>query len=458
MEFKLPEIGEGVHEGELIRWLVKNGDSVTQDQPLIEVMTDKATVEVPSPSAGVISGIASKEGDMIKVGQLLAQIANTAKTDSATQAAAPKEQPKQVVSSVPAQGAEAAPNSGRDAARAPQSTTVSAAGAGSVGPYVSALDSHNASSVPAAPIVRVMAAQAGVDLSAVPATGPAVGGRARVLEEDLLKFLNGRTSASATPVAVAATPMAMPAPRSFSFGGSVSEEVERKPVRGLRRVIAQAMVRSKYTAPHYSYVDEFECSALVALREEAKALAEKQGIKFTYLPFIVKALVGALREFPVANSSLEESNGNMELVYKKFFHIGVAVATPDGLVVPVIKHADKKTLLEIAQEIAYLSQKVRDGKATGEDLKGSTFTITSMGNIGGLFATPIINYPEVGILGVYKVQEKPIVQNGQIVVGKTMHLSLSLDHRVVDGAVGGNFCNAIISRLQNPAKLLLEMV
>jgi pyruvate dehydrogenase E2 component (dihydrolipoamide acetyltransferase) len=216
------------------------------------------------------------------------------------------------------------------------------------------------------------------------------------------------------------------------------------------------MVKSKYTAPHYSYVDEFECSDLIKFREQAKEVAESYGIKFSYLPFIIKAVVAALKEFPIVNSTLEDTANGQELVYKKFYHIGFAVATDEGLIVPVIKHADQKSLLQIAKELVELSDKVRAGKATADELKGSTFTITSMGNLGGIFAMPIINYPEAGILGVYKIQEKPIVQKGQIVVGNMMTLSLSLDHRIVDGAVGSKFCSAIINRLANPAKLLLE--
>jgi pyruvate dehydrogenase E2 component (dihydrolipoamide acetyltransferase) len=389
---------------------------------------------------------------MIKVGAVLAQIEGGAA--SAKAAAAPAA-PTQ--SAIPAAAIITSAPKFQEAPKAvvlpPQSASA----------YMSAHDALSATSVPAAPIVRAMALDAGVDLSMVPATGPKVGERSRVLEEDLIRFLSSKDLAPATSaptsngiakVATAPAPATLALPqRNFGTG----EEVGRKPVRGLRRVIAQAMVKSKYTAPHYSYVDEFECSELVALREQAKVAAEKYGVKMTYLPFIIKALVGALKEFPIANSSLEETPNGMELVYKKFYHIGFAVATNDGLVVPVIKHADKKTLLEIAAELKTLSDKVRAGKAGPDDLKGSTFSITSRGNIGGLFATPIINYPEVGILGVYKVQEKPIVKDGQIVIGKTMHLSLSLDHRVVDGAVGGAFCNAIIERLANPSRLLLEM-
>jgi len=469
MEFKLPEIGEGVQEGELIKWLVKEGDLVTADQAILEVMTDKATVEVPSPVAGKISGISAKEGQMIKVGQTLALIegGGAAATEKVGGKATSEITPATPVpTSAPA-----------------SNTTTSTSGNGNGShsvvpsqPYTSAIDNLSASSVPAAPIVRLMAQAAGVSLTQVPGSGPQVGNQSRVLEEDLIKFLNTANSPSrssgvgavsagaATFGSAAATPTPNVAKATSSFtvpvrNFSQSEEVERKPLRGLRRVISNAMVKSKFTAPHYSYVDEFECSSLVALREEAKKLGEKMGVKITYLPLIVKAVVGALRQFPIVNSSLVDlADGTQEVVTKKFFHIGIAVATPDGLVVPVIKNADQKSLIEIAHEINTLSDKVRAGKATSEELKGSTFSITSMGNIGGLFATPIINYPEVGIMGVYKVQEKPLVQNGQIVIGKTMHISLSLDHRVVDGAVGGYFANAIIERLQNPARLMMEMI
>lgn len=476
MEFKLPEIGEGVHEGELIRWLVKDGDVVKTDQALLEVMTDKATVEVPAPVGGKISGLVGKEGDMIKVGQTLAQIQEGAAgaSASAPQAAPAKPAPQQQAAPAPQAAApqqQQAPQQQRPTApQAPMGATSGGAGA-----YTGALEAHGAGSVPAAPIVRAMAQRSGVDLSSVPGSGPSVGGQNRVLEEDLLRYLQGGNGGgmAATPAAAprAAAPMSAPQaqrpsapaapqrPLVLPSLGNVSEEVERKPLRGLRRVISNAMVRSKFTAPHYAYVDEFECSALVEMREQAKKIAEPMGVKISYLPFIVKALVAALKEFPIANSSLEDKpDGTQEIVLKKFYNIGIAVATDDGLVVPVIKHADRKSLLQIAVEMVDLSNRARAGKLAPDELKGSTFSITSMGNIGGLFATPIINYPEVGILGVYKVQKKPVVQDDQIVIGQTMHLSLSLDHRVVDGAVGGQFCNALISRLTNPARLLLDLI
>lgn len=479
MNFELPEIGEGVQEGELIAWKVKVGDVVKIDQTLVEVMTDKATVEIPSPVAGTVKEIKAAEGDRIKVGQAILVIEEGAsakaeapkKTEAAPKPEAPKATqqaqttPKETVTNVPA----------------PDKTTAAPTETGSQvlknGNGNSAYTGNfqvEAGNVPASPYVRSLAAKAGVDLRNVQGSGPEVGGVARILEEDVLKFVDTQGRAATTSgapvsyasagglqkvesskaVAQSSTPSKQLPVQNFNF----EEAVERKPVRGLRRVIAQAMVRSKYTAPHFSYVDEFECSNLMALREEMKKSAESYGIKFSYLPFVVKALVSALKEFPEVNSSLEEKDGQMELIIKKFYHIGIAVATDSGLIVPVIKHADKKSLLQIAHEIQTLSAKTRAGKATSEELKGSTFSITSMGNVGGQFATPIINYPEVAIMGVYKIQEKPVVKNGQIVVGHTMTLSLSCDHRVVDGAVAGYFCNAVIDRLANPSKLMLEMI
>ncbi len=475
MNFELPEIGEGVQEGELIAWKIKIGDSVKMDQTLVEVMTDKATVEIPSPVAGVVKEIKAAEGDRIKVGQVIVVIDEGASAGKeAPKTAAPKAEapkateskaaPAEVITNVPASSMVTAP---------PTETTSTQQTNGNI-PYSGNFNVENGS-VPASPYVRSLAAKAGVDLRNIKGSGPMVGDVARVLEEDVLKFVDTQGKAattSAAPVSYASagglqkiesrtpTSSSNKAPtkqlptQNFNF----EEIVERQPLRGLRRVIAQAMVRSKYTAPHFSYVDEFECSNLMALREEMKKSAEQYGIKFSYLPFVVKALVGALKEFPQVNASLEEKDGQAELILKKFYHIGIAVATDSGLIVPVIKHADKKSLLQIAQEIQTLSEKTRTGKATSEELKGSTFTITSMGNVGGLFATPIINYPEVAIMGVYKIQNKPIVKEGQIIVGNTMTLSLSCDHRVVDGAVAGYFCNAVIDRLANPAKLMLEMI
>jgi len=456
MDFVLPDLGEGVQEGELMNWLVKNGDKVEQDQPLLEVMTDKATVEIPAPNDGVIDGIKTTEGDILKVGQVLGSIGSSGASKTAATSTPPPPTPP--AKEAPSQTVQAAAPKSKDWFNSVVENKEQESYAKNTNDTFKASDT-----VVAAPLVRVMAQKEGVDLNAVKGTGPAVGGVKRVLEKDLINFLNSSSSSSqAAPVmAAVAAPVAAQAVQALPTRSLVQgeEKEERVPLRGLRRVISQAMVKSKFTIPHYSYVDEFECSSFVEMRLQAKKLAATYGVKMTYLPFIVKALVGALREFPEANSSLVDlGDGKMELVKKSYYHIGFAVSTKDGLLVPVIKHADKKTLLEIAVEMAELSQKARDGKATKDELSGSTFTITSMGNIGGLFATPIINYPESGILGVYKVRDVPVVKDDQVVPGKMMTLSLSLDHRVIDGAVGGHFCNALIKRLQNPAQLLMEMV
>lgn len=482
MNFEVPELGEGVQEGELIAWKVKVGDTVSMDQPLLEVMTDKATVEIPSPVAGTIKEIKAAEGDRLKIGQVILVIEEGAKASEAASAPAP------ATPSAPAAAPQAAHQQVHAKAEAANTSSASNVasnvasnnGGSYSGDFQKSFDSSN---VPASPYVRSLAAKAGVDIRHVKGSGPMAGNIARVLEEDVLRFIDTQGRAATTSGASQASSSVssgglqrVEAPRAAISSGSLAkvapaptkqlpvndfnfeEVVERKPLRGLRRVIAQAMVRSKFTAPHFSYVDEFECTSLMALREEIKKSAESYGIKFSYLPFIVKAVVAALKEFPQVNASLEEKDGNAELIYKKFYHIGIAVSTENGLIVPVIKHADKKSLLQIAHEIQTLSEKTRSGKATAEELKGSTFSITSMGNIGGTFATPIINYPEVAIMGVYKIQQKPVVKNGQVVVGNTMNLSLSCDHRVVDGAVAGQFCNAVIDRLAHPSKLMLEMI
>jgi pyruvate dehydrogenase E2 component (dihydrolipoamide acetyltransferase) len=482
MNFEVPELGEGVQEGELIAWKVKVGDTVSMDQPLLEVMTDKATVEIPSPVAGTIKEIKAAEGDRLKIGQVILVIEEGAKASAAASAPAPAAPP------APQAAAPIANQQVHTKAEAATTSLASNVASNNGGAYAGDFQkSFDSSNVPASPYVRSLAAKAGVDIRQVKGSGPMAGNVARVLEEDVLRFIDtqGRaaTTGGASQVSSSVSSgglQRVEAPRSMTSvatsSGSLTkvapaptkqlpvndfnfeEVVERKPLRGLRRVISQAMVRSKFTAPHFSYVDEFECTSLMALREEIKKSAESYGIKFSYLPFIVKAVVSALKEFPQVNASLEEKDGNAELIYKKFYHIGIAVSTENGLIVPVIKHADKKSLLQIALEIQTLSEKTRSGKATAEELKGSTFSITSMGNIGGTFATPIINYPEVAIMGVYKIQQKPVVKNGQVVVGNTMNLSLSCDHRVVDGAVAGQFCNAVIDRLAHPSKLMLEMI
>ncbi|MEA3137681.1 MAG: hypothetical protein QOC71_1962, partial [Thermoplasmata archaeon] len=307
----------------------------------------------------------------------------------------------------------------------------------------------------AAPAVRRYAREKGVDLASVPATGP----NGRVMRDDVDKVLAGGATRPATAHHEASAPMQAPAGGArFSYAdvkySTDPSREERVPLRGLRRTISKAMERSKFTATHFTYVAEVDCDKLVSLREAAKKVADEKGVKLSYLPFIAKAAVAALKKHPDVNVAFDETTS--EIVKKRYYHIGIAMATDAGLIVPVVKDADKKGILDIAREIADLSDRTKAGKAKLEELTGSTFTITSLGKMGGLLATPILNYPEVAIMGVHEMKQVPVVKNGQIVIGWRMNLSFSFDHRIVDGYNGALFANTLLSYLEDPQLLLLE--
>ncbi len=386
-QFKLPDIGEGVVEGEIVKWLVADGDSIHEDQPLVEVMTDKATVEIPSPVAGKVAKRHGQEGGTISVGAVLVEID--------TGNGAPKQQAKSVK---------------REMA-------------------VPLRRSQHAMDVLATPAVRRLARERGVDLSKVRGSGPA----GRITMEDLSQH-----QPEPEKPAVAAPTTA------------TGETEETLPYRGLRRKIGERMITSKRTAAHYTYVEEVDVSELSRVRN---IYNEMSGGRLTYLPFIIKAVVEGLRKYPLLNSSLDEENGVIRV--KHYYNIGIATATEDGLIVPVIKAADQKSVLDLAKEIARLSEAAKAGKIKVEDLKGGTFTITSLGSLGGLMATPIINYPEVAILGLHKISPRPVVKDNQVVVREMMNLSISLDHRVVDGAVAAQFIAHVRMYLENPGLLAL---
>ena len=301
----------------------------------------------------------------------------------------------------------------------------------------------------AAPATRRRARELGVDLRQIPGSGP----RGRITNDDLKNFGAG---GAAQPAAARAAgggggghsfaPISIPP-------APAGREEERTPFRGMRRKIAEAMTRSKFTATHFTYVDDIDVTELVALRTEAKAMYADDGINITYLPFIMKAIVPAMKAFPMMNASLDEQT--QELVVKKYYNFGIATDTDNGLVVPVIKDIDRKSIVELAKELQELAARTRDGKVSMDDLTGGTFSITNAGNIGGLFATPVINFPEVAILGVHAIKDAAIVKDGRVVVGKKMYLSVSIDHRIVDGATGAHWMNVIVDALKQPKKLLL---
>lgn len=450
--FKLPDVGEGIHEAEIVRWLVNVGDTVREFDPIVEVQTDKALVELPAPASGQILEIKAQAGDLAHVGDVIVVIgegaAVAATSGGAVTGAAVSHEPS------PAQNSySVGPNSqAEDQANTLHTGTTATVVAGRV---------------LATPATRKLARELGVDLKLVPATGK--GGR--VTKEDVQRFQAGGGSAAvaqaagdgvtqttphqeqAAPVAPAtpAKPLAPAAPVSVAAAATD----ERVPLRGLRRTIAQAMVRSAFTAPHVTAFDDVDMTAMIAYRKEANALLADRGVKLTYLPFILKALVSALKAHPFLNAHMDDERG--EIVLKKEYNLGIAVDTPDGLMVPVLKNVEKKSILDIAQEINVLIEKTKNRTLEVSDMKGGTFTVTNMGPIGGLFATPILNYPEVGIIGIHKIEEKPVVRNGEIVIRSMMNLSLSFDHRVIDGAESVRFTNHVKKLLENPNLLFLEM-
>jgi len=426
IEFKLPEIGEGVIEGEIVKWLVAPGVGFAANDAIVEVMTDKTTVEIPAPFDGVMQEHRAAEGDVRAVGSVIAMLS---------------------------QGPAAA------AAPTPSPTPTPAALRAEVGLTPPQRTDPNILATPAA---RALARAHDIDLAAVP-----VDERGRITKRDVVEARE-RGTALAPPApaptpaptqAVAAprpapAPAPVPAPAPIARREVASAEDEFIPFRGVRRRIAEGLVRSFTTAVHYTYVEQIDVGQLVELRDRAKAAAAQQGVSLSYLPFIVKAVCHALKKFPIVNAQLDEPNGRV--ILHKRYHIGVAAATEQGLMVPVIHDADQLSLLDIAREIKRLGDGAKSGRLARDELTGSTFSITSLGTIGGVLATPILNYPEVGILGVHAIRKVPIVTpDDQIAIGHIMNLSVSLDHRVVDGFEGASFLQEVRRYLEDPTLLLL---
>jgi pyruvate dehydrogenase E2 component (dihydrolipoamide acetyltransferase) len=446
-EFKLPDIGEGVVEGEIVAWKVTVGQAVAEDQPLVEVMTDKATVEIPSPRAGTVVALNGGEGEVVNVGATIVVLDDGSNgegsvTNGAAEAGTGTE--RLALDELPgAKGAPATPPA--DTARLVKPPSpVKADKAFKTAAPVS--NPATRGKVLATPATRRVARELGIDLGTVPGTGPS----GRITKADVVAFSEGRRAFggdSGGGAGLGFTHTAVPP-------GTGPEE--RIKVIGLRRKISEAMVRSSLTIPHYSYVDEVDFTELVLLRKRINADLTARGEgKVSYLPFIMKACWIAFRDFPHVNSLYDNTTG--EIVVKKYFNCGLATDTPNGLFVSVVRDIPGKTIVDLAQEIRDVTTRVREGKAAREDLTDATFTITSIGNIGGLFATPIINYPEVAILGVNKIVERPVVRDGEIVVRHMTHLSPSFDHRVIDGAVGARFVSRLKALLESPGLLLASL-
>ncbi len=446
---QLPELGEGVTEGELVKWLVKPGDKIEADQTVAEMMTDKATVEVPSPSAGVVKELRSKEGEVVEVGHVMLVIeTDGVSVSSSSGATAPVAAPQK-----PAPGPASAQAPGlAPAAMAakPAATVAASAVGGGVAIHPPVADSK----ILATPATRRLAREMGVDINVLKGSGVA----GRVTRDDVAHQGAGATAAGTPSFPADLRAPGIPRPAYQGVGGAQEERVA---IRGIRKKIAENMQMANQIIPHITLADEANVTALVTMRENLKAKAEKTGIKITYLPFVMKSLIATVREFTMFNASIDDNA--QEIVYKKYFNIGFAADTPNGLVVPVLKNADQKTISHLSNEIGELAKKARDGKLALDEMKGATITITNIGSIGSTFATPIINHPEVAILGMYKLQEKPVVKRGpdgaiDIDVIKTMNFTITADHRLIDGAVAARFLQALIGRLENPGVLMLDMI
>jgi pyruvate dehydrogenase E2 component (dihydrolipoamide acetyltransferase) len=402
-EFKLPDIGEGVHEGEITKWFVKEGDPVMENDPVVEVMTDKVTVQIPSPVTGKVLERRAKEGEIVKVGSTIVVFGNAGEAVSAAAPAAASATP--------------APPSPSGPPAPPPARAVE---------------------VLAAPAVRRLARELGVDLAAVRGSGPS----GRILEADVRATKGGPTLAHPSPAT---------APRAAVTVAVGAEE--RIPIHGLRKRIYDKMAKSNTTAAHFTYVEEVDMTHLVQLRDRLNETSAKKGVKLTYLPFIVKACVAALREHPTLNASVDDER--QEIVVKHYYNLGIATATDEGLTVTVVHDADRKDLWGLAKEIDHLATAAREKKLSLQEVQGSTFTITSLGKEGGILATPIINWPEVAILGIHKIEKRPVVRDDHVVIREMMYVSCSFDHRVIDGHLGAAFVQSVRGYLEHPATLFV---
>jgi pyruvate dehydrogenase E2 component (dihydrolipoamide acetyltransferase) len=528
--FTLPDVGEGVAEGELLTWLVAVGQTVTEDQPVAEVETDKSIVEIPSPYNGTVKELLVDEGTVVPVGEELISFEvdeETVETDDQAETATDRETDMTGAAESEAAGSESAEEyatpegrvfapprvrrlarelgvdiaevsgseqggriSEQDVREATESepesedtetpgpkpftpsgksavskSGESVSGAGLAGDgetaestATTAPDSPEAATrdrTAAAPATRKLADELGVDINAIP-TDVERDGKPFVSQADVRASAERQKAAQEAKVAAVSTepeaPVGEPTVSEVDTAGT------RIPYRGVRRTIGEQMGRSTETIPHVSHHDTATVSQLVSLRSELKPLAEDHGARLTYLPFVMKAIVRALTEMPILNSRLDE--GTEEIILQDEYHIGMAVATDAGLLVPVVRNVDEKTILELAEEIVDLAERARDRKLSREEMQGGTFTITNFGAIRGEYATPIINHPETAILGLGAIEKRPVVEESadgdEVVARETLPLSLSIDHRVIDGAEGAEFANRVIEYLENPNRLLLE--
>ncbi len=435
-QFKLPDIGEGLHEGEIVKWFIKPGDKVKEDDVLCEIQNDKSVVEIPSPVEGTVLEVLVGEGTVATVGQVLVTFDAPGyedlqfKGDHGEEEVKPEEAAPQ---EAPAPETKPEKSAAQPAHAAPQAE----------------VDPNRR--IIAMPSVRKYARDKGVDIHLVAGTG----NNGRIMKGDIDAFLSGGQKVSeAANAPEAADAVTADEAKSAAVIPQGQYPETREKLSGIRKAIAKAMVHSKHTAPHVTLMDEVEVTKLVAHRKKFKEVAAGKGIKLTFLPYVVKALTSALREYPVLNTSIDDEAG--EIIHKHYFNIGIAADTERGLLVPVVKDADRKSVFSISQEINELADKARSGKLAPDEMKGGSCTISNIGSAGGQWFTPLINHPEVAILGIGRIAEKPIVKNGEIVAAPVLAISLSFDHRMIDGATAQNALNHIKRLLNDPELLLME--
>jgi pyruvate dehydrogenase E2 component (dihydrolipoamide acetyltransferase) len=433
-EFKLPDLGEGMQEAEIRRWLVKPGDMVKLDQPMVEVETDKAVVEIPSPIAGQVAEIYVPEGQAAKLGEVLVTFATSASSPSAS-------------------ARTAAPNA--SAAQAPEAPVSS---------ETRNVDNAKKPRVLAAPAVRKRAFELGINLADITPSQP----HGRITLPDVeIYAMRARNSAVASPANISQqASMVVDTSASTSFAptngaqrrvtAAPSREDERQPLTGLRKRIAERMERSWRTIPHATAFDEADGGELLALRQSLKPLAEQRGVRLTYLPLLAKLLLPVLKEFPTFNANFDEER--REIVYKHVYHLGIAADSPEGLLVPVLRDADQLSVIQLAQQLEHLIAGAQKRTLALSEVSGSTFTLNNIGSFGGGSGTPIINYPEVAILAVGRLQEKAVVRAGTLVARPMLPLALSFDHRIIDGALAGRFLARFKALVEQPQQLLLDLV
>ncbi len=443
-DFVFPDLGEGVAEGELVKWLVKEGDTVKEDQDVAEVETDKALVSIPSPHAGVVEKLHFREGDKIPVGAVLMSFRDG---PEAAKGPEPKPEPiqdKPTAKAAPAPAAEARPTAPSPAAAKPAPA----------GPQTKPAEGASPPATPklpalATPHTRKLARELGVDIETVRGSGE----NGRVTEEDVRRAAApGAPAAKPSPLPAAKAPPAPSAPETAPGDFEKYGPVQRIPIKGIRRKISEHMLTAAHQTVMVTHIDEAEVDALMQLRQEKKKYAEERGVKLTLLPFLMKACVIALKNHPYLNASLSGD----EIVLKDYFHFGFAVDTDAGLMVPVIRDVDQKSIMRLATELVDLSEQARNRSIPLEALKGHSFSITNIGSIGGRAFTPILHYPDSAILGLGRTYQKPVVRGGEIKVASVLPLCLTFDHRVTDGATAARFTNDVIKYLSDPDLLLLD--